>query len=254
MPFQLHLYGLCVGLGVVLAVEIVERLLKENRIAIKFSWLVGCVLASGIIGARIYHLVTDWPLYTNRSWLDWFAIWNGGLGFLGAIIGGVLGLYLGLLVQKKQNYFLQTLDYISISIPFAQAIGRWGNFFNQELFGLPTTLPWGISISANRLPSQFSVEQRFHPIFLYESLLNLILGFVLFWLYKRGKAKQKGTLLGIYLIGYSIIRFWLEFLRIESARGFLPWITIAQWWTLLIGGTGIILLLCSVKNKSSLAV
>ena len=250
MPFQLHLYGLCVGLGIVVAIEIVDRLFKQNKVEAKSSWLVGFVLSGGIIGARIYHVITDWHLYENRSWIEWFSIWNGGLGFLGALIGGLVGLYLGLWCKKKQNHFVKILDLVSISVPFAQSIGRWGNFFNQELFGVSTHLPWGISIDAAHLPPGFSADQRFHPLFLYESLLNFLLGIFLFWIYKKKKVTGEGLLLGVYLLGYSLIRFCLEFLRIESSRGFLPWFTTAQWWSVLFGIVGIILLLCSQKNRS----
>src|SRR3989344_4355529 len=199
-----HLYGLLIGIGIVVAVEIIQRIWEKEQIKVSFYPVLATTLISGIIGARIYHLITDGQLYAQASVWEMVAVWNGGIGVIGALIGGILGLTIYLLVNKKIKYSWAILDAVVLGIPFAQAIGRWGNFFNQELYGLPTTLPWGIQIQPGI---------RFHPLFLYESLLMAGFGLIMWVIYrKRVKQVGQGWYFGYYLIWYSLVRFGLEFL------------------------------------------
>jgi len=151
--------------------------------------------------------------------------WHGGLGIYGAALGGLLGLYLYL--RRRGLDFLYWADIVIASLPLGQAIGRWGNFFNQELYGPPTTLPWGIQIAPlYRVPPfndlvRYPAETRFHPLFLYESLWNLLVCVALLLLGRRfGGRLLKGELLASYFVLYPLGRFFLEFLRFDSHRSF----------------------------------
>jgi phosphatidylglycerol:prolipoprotein diacylglycerol transferase len=149
--------------------------------------------------------------------LDAIAVWNGGLGIPGAVIGGVIALYV--MARRRGENFLAWLDVIAPALALGQAIGRWGNFVNQELYGAPTDLPWAITIAPqNRLP-EFAEFSTYHPIFLYESLWSLATVFFLIWLgrmYK--KTLEAGDLFLAYLITYPTIRILLDFLRLDASE------------------------------------
>jgi phosphatidylglycerol:prolipoprotein diacylglycerol transferase len=184
------------------------------------------VLIGGIIGARLWHIFT--PTATNVADglttmfylthpLDAINIKKGGLGIPGAVIGGLVALFF-FCRRRKLNFFVWT-DIAVPGVALGQAIGRWGNFVNQELYGRPTTLPWAVHIdSAHRLPG-FEEFETFHPLFLYESLWNLALMGLLLWLGRRfGPRLKNGDLFLVYLIGYPLGRFFLEFLRLDTAQ------------------------------------
>jgi phosphatidylglycerol:prolipoprotein diacylglycerol transferase len=184
------------------------------------------VLIGGIIGARLWHIFTPTPSdiavgLTTRYYLthplDAMNIRSGGLGIPGAVIGGMLALYL--FSRKRKISFALWVDIAAPGLALGQAIGRWGNFINQELYGPPTDLPWGIFIEPQyRLPG-FTEFERFHPLFLYESLWNLMNMGVLLWLGSKYKDRLKtGDLLLVYLIIYPVGRFLLEFVRLNSAE------------------------------------
>src|SRR5258708_3691476 len=229
-----HLYGLILGVGVAIGVWVIGR--ASRFFGVSASWLDSAlppIIIGAIIGARLYHLATDWQLYTHASLLDMIAVWRGGVGFLGAIMGGGLGLWIWVRGNRIKTYasklfeFFTYLYLLSFGIPIAQAIGRLGNYVNKELYGLPTNLPWGITIEG----------QKYHPLFLYEALLNCLLFGFLMWLAQRKKlVLGKGQYVSVYLFGYALIRFWLEFLRIKTARfdGVLGIFSIAQWVTLTL--------------------
>jgi phosphatidylglycerol---prolipoprotein diacylglyceryl transferase len=183
----------------------------------------------GIIGARVWHIFTPPPSMVEQGlttgWylshpLDALAVWNGGLGIPGAVAGGLLGLYL-FTRRNKLNF----ADWADIAVPglaLGQAIGRWGNYVNQELYGAPTTLPWAISIdAAHRVPGFTEPALKFHPLFLYESIGNLLICLALLYLARRYAAWLKsGDLILIYLILYPVLRFFLEFIRLDSSQLF----------------------------------
>jgi phosphatidylglycerol---prolipoprotein diacylglyceryl transferase len=177
----------------------------------------------------LYHLITDWSLYADASVLERMAVWNGGLGYFGALIGGIVGLILftrhsgkGVMNHAPTKQFFLILDLLAFGAPLAQAIGRFGNYFNQELYGLPTTLPWGLLIKG----------ERYHPLFAYEAIGTLsIFVFLNVLGWKKKFWIGKGQYAFVYIALYTMLRFWLEFLRLDTARtsGGLGILSIAQW-------------------------
>lgn len=223
----IHVYGLLIGLGIVTGLLVVNKITRhfskeESWIEASLPWIV----IGGVVGARVYHLATDWQLYRQATLLDVVMVWRGGLGFLGAIFGGIVGLWLWSRRQPGRNIFLY-FDLLSFGVPVAQIIGRIGNWVNGELYGLPTHLPWGITVRG----------QKYHPLFLYESLANLGLFVLLLGLArKKSLVPGKGQYAFFYLFGYVLIRFWLEYLRVETSRwgGPLGIFSIAQWVCLVL--------------------
>ncbi|MCC6187895.1 MAG: prolipoprotein diacylglyceryl transferase [Anaerolineales bacterium] len=194
-------------------------------------------LIGGIIGARIWHILTpppsmialgmttEWYLthplvITDRGVEGALAVWNGGLGIPGAVAGGLLGLYL--FTRRARLKFAEWADIAAPGLALGQAIGRWGNLINQEVYGAPTTLPWAISIDAPyRVPGFTDPVLKFHPLFLYESIGNLLICLALLYLGRRYASRLKaGDLMLIYLILYPVLRFLLEFIRLDSSELF----------------------------------
>lgn len=211
-------------IGVLAAVWISIRETKKRGLDSEIVWdLVPWLLFSGIIGARIWHVLT--PSKSMGVGIEYYLshpikilnIRQGGLGIPGGVIGGVVALLV--FTRKKNLSFLEWADIIAPGLALAQAIGRWGNFINQELYGPPSNLPWAIYIDpAHRLPG-YEEFSRYHPMFLYESMWNLINFFILIILLSR-KLKSKlltGDIFYAYLIIYPIGRFLLEFIRLDSS-------------------------------------
>lgn len=218
-PLTIYWYGLFVVSGILSAFFVILKLAdyydmdKEKIIDVGF-WII----VAGIIGARLYHVGLELPYYSDNP-LNILKIWNGGLAIHGGIIaGGLTALYL---VRKNNINFWKLASISTTGLAIGQAIGRWGNYFNQELYGFPTDKPWGIPIElANRVDS-FETSQFFHPAFLYESLGNLLIFLILIslhiWIIKKNKINQNSfiNLTLLYLILYSILRFSMEFIRID---------------------------------------
>ena len=174
------------------------------------------VVLPGFVAARLYHVITDNALYADETFPGVFAVWNGGLGIYGAVVGG----FLGLLVFARLRG-IGPLAFADAAVPgvvLAQAIGRWGNYFNQELFGRPSDLPWAIRISPEKRPAGFADAETFHPTFLYESIWNVLVCLVLLWVARRFAGRLKdGDLLLLYVSLYSVGRFFVETLRVDPA-------------------------------------
>ncbi|MER3452542.1 MAG: prolipoprotein diacylglyceryl transferase, partial [Acidimicrobiia bacterium] len=171
----------------------------------------------GIVGARLYHVATDYQRYTDDP-LRALRIWEGGLGIWGGVALGVLA---GVVVARRRGYDLPGLfDAAAPALPLAQAIGRWGNYFNQELFGRPTTLPWALRVDPAHRPPGYEGFATFHPTFLYESLWNLaVVGIVL--AVERRFRLRRGYLFVVYVAAYTFGRFFVEYLRIDPAHRIL---------------------------------
>lgn len=247
---QFSLYGFLIGLATVSVWSIFEFFLKQETAAKKWperTWSLGLGLigASTLIGARAYHVITDWSLYSARPWPAVLAVWNGGLGWYGGVLGVIIGLWIWRKWQHPAVSWTQILDSFALAIPWGQALGRWGNYFNQELFGPPTTLPWGVYIQERFRPEIWQGFERFHPLFLYESLGSLLIGFVLFYVWRRGKRSHSwrvgsGIFVSIYAVSFGILRGSIDFLRTDLDR--LSGLTVSQWVSLmLILGGGLFL-------------
>lgn len=215
-PLHIFWYGMFIVLGILAALAVALKLAeyyqinKETIIDLAFYLIIG-----GIIGARLYDCLLNISYYAQNP-LDILKIWNGGLAIHGAIIAGVLVMF-GYTKLKKINFWLLA----ALAVPglaLAQAIGRWGNYFNQELYGRPTNLPWGIPISPLLRQPDFFTYQYFHPTFLYESLGSLAIFAVLIYLHYLTIKKQRFNseqIVLAYLIMYSLLRFFIETLRID---------------------------------------
>lgn len=209
-----NLYGILISLSIFCAILVARLLVKKDDEETLWG-LAFWAIVSGIIGARLYHVANFLPYYFENP-LRILAVWEGGLGIWGGVTGGFIGT--AVYLKKREENLPYWLDIAAVAMPLGQAIGRWGNFFNQEIFGKPTSLPWGIYIKPENRPAAFLTFQKFHPLFLYESILDLILFGVLFILFKKFHEKTpRGVFMALYLGGYSTIRFFLEYLRIN------PW-------------------------------
>jgi len=220
-PIQAHWYGLFVVLGILAAILVASSLshyynLKKQDVVDLGFWAT----FSGLLGARIYDVLLELPYYLQYPW-DIFKVWQGGLAIHGGIIGGTIAVYV--FCKKKNINLLTMLSVITPGLALGQAIGRWGNYFNQELFGKPTDLPWGIPILLeNRVPGFFSFEY-FHPTFLYESLGNFgifltLLGMHLLIIKNKiscSKDLCSAIIIAFYLSAYAILRFFLETIKID---------------------------------------
>ena len=212
-PLALRWYGLLLVAGMVAGVLVVLRLARQDKIGSDEVFdLAFYLVIFSLLGARLYAVLLELPYYLNNPF-EIIAVWHGGLAIHGAIIAG--GLTLLVYCRKKRQSFWQWADRLVVALPLGQAIGRWGNYFNQELFGKPTDLPWGIPISPVNRPVEYLTSPYFHPTFLYESLLNLLNVGLLLFLFPKLK-QRSGVLAGLYLINYAVIRTLMESLRIDS--------------------------------------
>jgi phosphatidylglycerol---prolipoprotein diacylglyceryl transferase len=226
-PLHIYFYGILITIGVIAAAFLGQAEAKRRGINPEFIWdVLFWVVLAGIVGARIWHILTPPPSMVEQGittkWylmhpLDMINIRNGGLGIPGAVIGGALALWI--YCSKKKISFLTWVDVVAPGVALAQAIGRWGNYFNQELYGLPTNLPWKIYIAPLYRVEGYQNYDYFHPLFFYESLWNVVNMAVLLWLaHHFEKWIKPGDIFLVYLILYSIGRFSLEFLRLDASQ------------------------------------
>ena len=248
-PLQINLYGIIIMVGAVAGTLLAKAEAKRRKLESELVWdgLIW-VLIGGIIGARIWHILTPPPSMVEQGIttgyylshpLDAIAIWRGGLGIPGAVVGGVFALFL--FTRRKGVPFFPWVDSAAPALALGQAIGRWGNFFNHEVYGAPTDRPWAISIDLqHRLPN-FVDQAYYHPLFLYEFLWNLANALTLLWIGRRLSHKLRpGDLFLVYLIIYPTGRFILEFLRLDSSQ--VAGININQTLMLVVGLTSLGLL------------
>ena len=246
-PLELRAYGLMIALGVLAAAWLFGRRLttigiggSEDASAI-LLWAV----PAGVIGARLYHVATEWERFSDAPG-DILKVWKGGLGIPGGLL---LGVVVGIVVARRRGLAISPLLWAAApTIPLAQAIGRWGNWFNQELFGRPTDLPWALEVDSEKaVAAGYAPDTLFHPTFLYESLWNLALAAVLLVIGRRVMRTRPARLMAMYAIGYGIGRFWVEGLRIDPTKegGGLR---LNQWMAivLVVGGVAY-LLYCRVR-------
>ena len=249
-PFRIHFYALFIIAGIFVAGVIGHRRLKargaQNLEVVDIAlWAV----PFGIVGGRVVHVLTHWNDYfaEGADPTAAFRIWEGGLAIYGAILFGALGAYLG---SRFTNIrFMAFADAIAPGLLLAQAIGRMGNYFNQELFGAPTDLPWGLEISnSEAIPAGLPVDTYFSPTFAYEALLSILGVLVLLWI-DRKYSLRDGRLFALYLIWYSACRYWVEGVRIDPSEIVLGLRTF-QWFAVAGIVIGIVLFYVQTYIKS----
>ena len=226
-PLYVRFYGIVLMLGAVAGAWLATKEARRRGIDPDIVWdLLVFLIVGGVLGARLWHILTPPPssieqgidtYYYLTHPLDAIAIWRGGLGIPGALLGGAVAMYF--YTRKNKLSFSTWADIAAPSVALGQAVGRFGNFFNQELYGAPTNLPWKLYIDPAHRLSGYQDVDYFHPLFAYESILNLANVFLLIWISRRFEDKLKpGDVLLTYLITYPAIRFGLDFLRLDAAE------------------------------------
>ena len=248
-PLPIRAYALLIVLGIVLAVWIgnrryVARGGQSSTITDIAIWAV----PFGIIGGRLYHVMTDWQIYfgeDGRGVLAAFRIWDGGLGIWGAVALGGVGAWIG---ARRAGVLLPPVgDAIAPGIAIAQALGRWGNWFNQELFGAPTDAPWGLEIDLANRPAGYEQYATFHPTFLYESLWLVGMAALLVWADRRFQMGH-GRVFALYVLLYTIGRGWIEALRIDDAHHILG-LRLNDWTSIIVGLGALAYLIVSARTR-----
>ena len=232
-PVPLRAYALCIIAGIVVAVWLGERRWvarggHNGDVTEIATWMV----PFGIIGGRIYHVITSPDAYfgTGGSPVHALYIWQGGLGIWGAIFFGGLGAWIG--CRRRGIPLPAFADALAPGIALAQAIGRFGNYFNQELFGRPTDLPWGLTIDAAHRPAGFADHATYHPTFLYELLWDVGVAALVIWADRRFRLGH-GRAFALYVAAYTVGRGWIEALRIDPAHDVLG-LRLNDWTSLLV--------------------
>ncbi|CAN5289014.1 prolipoprotein diacylglyceryl transferase [soil metagenome] len=242
-PLTIHTYALCILAGIIAAVVITQRRLssrggQSGMVLDVIIWAVPL----GIIGARFYHVFTHSGDYFFPGANLWnvFAIWDGGNALYGSLLGGALGAWIG--SRRTGIKFWSFADALAPAMLIAQSTGRLGNYFNHELFGLPTTLPWGLQIlpTDSMFPKDLPAGTLFHPLFLYEIIWNLV-GVAILLLLERRFALRWGRLFGLYLVWYGLGRSWLEAIRIDPTSDALLGIPANIWASFVAIALGIAL-------------
>lgn len=220
--FELRYYGLILAAAIVAAYAVARKRLDRYKISVRDADdLLFYALISGFIGARIYHILSDIQFYIHKP-VEIFMVWHGGLSIYGAVIGGAFGAWLYYRAAMRRAgtsiKFLAIADWLTPSLLVGQIIGRFGNFFNYELFGYPTNVPWKMYVPLHFRPPEYLSSAYFHPLFLYEALANGLI--LIFILRRQNKKSRPGTLFFSYVLLYNIVRLLLEFMRVDSVRLF----------------------------------
>lgn len=243
---ELRAYGLMVALGVLVAAWLFsQRFVKRGHSPELASSAIVWAVVAGLIGSRIYHVITDWRTYQG-NWGESWQIWQGGLGIPGAVIAAAAVLWVW--ARQRNIAFTDVADSVAPALPLGQAVGRWGNWFNQELYGRPTDLPWALEIDPEHRRAQYLNDATFHPTFLYECVWNLGLVVFLLWAAKRFSFKP-GRLFGLYVLGYSLGRLWIETIRVDFASELLG-VRVNIWVMLVFFCASVVYLLWGSRDES----
>jgi len=260
-PLTFHFYALCIIAGIAIAIWLGDKRLRSfgtsagQDLTGVVSEVAVIAVPAGIIGGRFYHVVTSPDQYfgSSGSLLSILKIWNGGLGIWGAIALGVLGALLAyrrIGKERELPSFKTLLDALAPGILFAQAIGRFGNWFNAELFGRPLDTWWALEIPYRYRPDGYGLYETFHPTFLYEALCTTLLAVLLI---KFGNRWRAGSVFYLYIAGYSMARFFIEAVRIDSAHILLG-MRVNQWTSILIFVLGMTLFLDRNRDKKKVVI
>jgi prolipoprotein diacylglyceryl transferase len=210
-------YGLLLAVGVLLAGWVARREFRRRGIDPDLAYSIAVwTVPFGLVGARLYHVITDWGAFWPHHLADVPKIWQGGLGIWGAVLGGMLGTLIG--CRRVKLPFWRVADCIAPGLILAQALGRWGNYANQELYGHPSSLPWAVKIDPTHRYAPYQADSTFQPMFLYESLWDAISCVILVYFIRRyWRRVPTGTIFALYVILYDIIRLPLETMKIDPA-------------------------------------
>lgn len=244
-PIPLRGYAFCIIIGVFVAVWLgnkrwIARGGRSGTVADIAVWAV----PFGLVGGRLYHVITDYELYFSegRDWVDAFKVWEGGLGIWGAIALGALGAWIG--ARRRGIPMPAYADAVAPGIALAQAIGRWGNWFNQELYGRETDLPWAVHITSS---SGGRVPGYYHPTFLYESLWCIGVAVLVIWADRRFKLGH-GRVFALYVAAYCAGRAWIEYMRVDDAHHVLG-LRLNDWTALLVFVLAVVYIVVSAKKR-----
>lgn len=247
--YQVHWYGIIMAIAIIIGLYVISRIRKIYYIDIPQDFVLDLsfyLIIAGILGARLYYVLLDFKYYIKNP-IEIFEVWHGGLSIHGTIIAAIVvgAIY----IKKNKQKFLRIADLFIYGLIMGQSIGRWGNFFNSEAFGMPTNLPWKLFIAVSKRPLEFYNISYFHPTFLYESLANLIIFLILFFIVRKLAKGKDGIVFFSYLIMYSVARFFIESLRIDSILN-IKSVPIAQLVSIIFIITGFIGILIIInKNK-----
>ncbi|MBI0293209.1 prolipoprotein diacylglyceryl transferase [Streptomyces sp. PRKS01-29] len=246
-PLPLRAYAFCIILGVFVAVGLTRRRwAARGRDRHEVDDIAIWAVPFGIVGGRLYHVITSPDAYFGEGGDPWKAlrIWEGGLGIWGAVALGALGAWIG--CRRRGVSLLDFADAVAPGLALAQAIGRWGNWFNQELYGRPTTLPWGLKIDPAHRPEASPGLATYHPTFLYESLWNIGVALLLIWAGRRFTLKR-GQTFALYAAAYTVGRFWIEYLRIDEAHTFAG-LRLNDWTSVAVFCVAVVFLIRSTRR------
>ncbi|MBX3310900.1 MAG: prolipoprotein diacylglyceryl transferase [Cryobacterium sp.] len=254
-PITIHTYALCLLAGMIAAAFITQRRLGRRGAhpGVVLDIIIWAI-PLGIVGARFYHVFTHGGdyFYPGANLWNIFAIWDGGNALYGSLLGGAVGAWIG--CRRTGIRFWSFADALAPGMLVAQAIGRLGNYFNHELFGLPTTLPWGLQILPTdaMFPKGLPADTLFHPLFLYEMIWNLVGVGIILWVERkfrqRGNGLRWGRAFGVYLIWYGLGRSWLEAIRIDPTSDALFGIPANIWASFAAIALGIILIVVQSRR------
>jgi prolipoprotein diacylglyceryl transferase len=248
-PIPIRAYALFIVLGIIVAVVLGNKRYEARggRPGVITDIAIWAV-PFGIVGGRLYHVLSDWQIYfgdDGKGFVAALRIWDGGLGIWGAIALGGVGTWIG--ARRNGVALPPVADAIAPGIALAQAIGRLGNYFNQELFGSPTTLPWALEISMGNRPTGYAEYATFHPTFLYESLWLVGVALVVIWADRRFNLGH-GRVFGLYVLLYTLGRVWIEVLRIDSANEILG-LRLNVWTSIIVGLGALTYLVVSARMR-----
>jgi len=243
---DVYWYGLIIAGAVLAGLIITFRLAKKRQVDVNHVYnLLFLIIIFGLIGGRIGHIISEWQFYQDSLSMI-IKIWDGGLAIHGVMIASALAVLLYSRIKKVS--FWTFSDLIVVTLPLMQSIGRWGNYFNQEIFGEPTDVAWGIPIDIAKRPSEFIQYQYFHPVFLYESILMLLVFFLMLYFFQKNKFKA-GQLTLLYFAIFAVIRFSLDFLKIDMPA--LGPLLLTQWISILLFMGAVCIWIKLVRRKTS---